>query len=303
MVIKEDLPHGIQFDCFGDVDADINFRLPEGAAESGIRVGLESVLKPYAGIPYLLEYRANPSTVRVIGPKDLNARTSDGDSAHIELEVKAEKAAPDLDEGNYTLNIRREGTRLTFTLVSEHGARVAIAIDDLDLSNWVFKDTRLVFRSPSVTPNIEVSSVEVQHRDVPEEELGFMKFREGEYNAAEKGLSDLATRDDHFKSAQAYMTLGMIHQITHGFWWKEKEDQYQKALGELTLFRTQIQQRRKDVTRDHSKYDQEEPGSAERYMAELKNAEDEANALATEIHTRHILRLRAAASGRRCRRS
>src|SRR5205823_4186696 len=98
-------------DCFGDVDAEIHLRLPEGAAEAGLRIALESVLKPYSGIPFMLEYRANPSVVRVIGPKDLNSHTSKGD-ADIELEVKAEKAAPDLDEGNYTLSIRREGTRL-----------------------------------------------------------------------------------------------------------------------------------------------------------------------------------------------
>ncbi len=283
----------IREDCFGDVDADIHFKIPEAIAEAGVRVGIESVLKPYAGIPFLFEYRTNPSTVRIIGPKNLNARTTSGDPGMIELEVKAEKQAPELDEGKYTLNIHREGTKLSFQLMPDRGSRsVSIAIDDIDLSNWVFKDTRLVFRTPSLVPPIEIQSVDVRHRDVPEEELGFMKFREGEYQAAEKGLQDLATRDDHFKSAQAYLSLGLINQITHiNSWWLEKPDMFQEALRELDTFRDQIKQRRQELTRDRAKYDHQEPGSADRFLQEVDNAEREAVSLATELHLRRILRL------------
>ena len=278
-------------ECLGDVDADIHFKIPESIAESGIRVGLDSFPKPFAGIPYLFEYHTNPSSVRIIGPKNLNKHTSEDDPSAVELEVKAEKMAPELDEGKYTINIHREGTKLSFTLMPERGSRsVSIAIDDLDLSNWVFKDTRLVFRAPSLSPAVEIQSVDVRHRDVPEEELGFMKFREGEYNAAEKGLQDLATRDDHFKSAQAYLSLGMIYQITHPKWWLDKKDMFQEGLHELDEFRDLGKARRQDLIKDRAKYDREESGSAERYLQEVDNAEREAQALATELRVRRIQR-------------
>ncbi len=290
MAIPEDREHGFRYDCLGDLDADIEFRLPEGAAESGFRIALESWPNElqWTGVPFILEYRSNPSMMRVIGPRDMQGFSQ---SSHpLELEVKAEKIAPDLDEGSYKLNMRREGTRLAFNLKSMRGLHAAIAIDDLALTNWMFKNSRLVFRSPSVLGNIEVSSIFVQHRDVPEEETSIVDFHIGEYKRAEVGLRDMLAREDHYKGARAYMTLGKIYQITRPKWWLDNEDMFQDALRELNLFRTEVQQRRADVNRNRSQYEREEAGSSERFLAELKNAEDETDALATEIHMHRIQR-------------
>ncbi len=217
-------PEELRF--YGDVDADVTFKLLDlreaesrhpGQKESfRLRFGLQSVssAKGFDGIPFIAEFYSG--RVRVIGPYDMYAHTSPSEGEHRgqpKLEIKAEKYAPTLIPGEYTLNLHRDGTSLRFRLSgpSEYPG-CTIEIKDLNLSNWVFKNTQLVVRD--LPPGAELQSAEVRRKygdDDPDRAFSF--FRVGDYNVAEAELKVIASGKDPLKRARARYQLGLIQEI------------------------------------------------------------------------------------------
>ncbi|MCY3021690.1 MAG: hypothetical protein NTW87_21980, partial [Planctomycetota bacterium] len=184
-----------------------------------LRVGLQSVAKGFDGIPFLAEFGGG--SVRVLGPLDLFTHTSfaDGDKkgqAPLKLEVKAEKDAPDFIPGQYTLKLHREGTALGFKLTGPQGfASVSVEIKDLNLSNWVFKNTQLIVRQPP--QGLQIAAAEVRRR-YGGGELGeaLRHFREGEYSVSETESKVIAAGErgeTHYQKARALFQLGLIQEI------------------------------------------------------------------------------------------
>ena len=139
----------------------------------------------------------------------------------LRLEVKAECEAPPLETGRYTLNIHREGMLLRFQLTSNN-ASTSLEIRDINLSNWVFKNTQIVVRN--IPPKgIKITSGEVRCKYGGDEEPAFRHFREGDYNAAEVESKHIIGEIDHSETrinsedwlriAGAYSTLGLIEEI------------------------------------------------------------------------------------------
>ena len=132
------------------------------------------------------------------------------------LEVKAEKDAPELVDGRYVLRIFRHGMNLSFQLNGLDGApSVGLEIRDVNLTNWVFKNTQLVIRQQPA--GMLVASAEVKHRYGGEKGDAFTHFNEGEYNVAEGELKAITERsgrtEDHLEKARAYHLLGLLREI------------------------------------------------------------------------------------------
>jgi serine/threonine protein kinase len=216
---------------FGDVEADVVFRLNENGVANGFRIGLQSSSsKEYDGIPYLAEYKGN--RLRLIGPVDLYVHTtSEAEKGPPRLEVKAEKEVSELISGDYTVKIHREGLNLSFQVVGPKLAmREKIEIRDLNLSNWVFKNTQLAVRTPPGA-GMEVVSAEVRRKFGGDEEPAFAYFRLGEYNVAERDLQVLAGGEDPMKKAHALYQLGMIQEIYHA----PQADEYRRKYADASL--------------------------------------------------------------------
>ena len=221
---------------FGDVDARICFTVGEWAPDRKLRIGLQSLANgAYDGIPYLVEYAGG--SVRLFGPVDLYSHTSvaDGDrkgAAQPKFEVKAEKEAPDLVPGRYTFTVHREGMLLSTLLAGPAAFQpVSLEIKDVNLSNWVFKNTQLVIRQPP--PGLLITSAEVQRKLGGEGGNAFSHFSEGEYNVAEGEFKAIEERgDDRFLKARAKFQLGLLQEICQPRSGKELT-YYTDALNEL----------------------------------------------------------------------
>jgi len=252
---------------YGDVDIDVTFSLndvpsPDKGEAPRIRIGLQSVgsSKGFDGIPFIAEFTSG--NVRVIGPADLYGHTGPGDGSSgkgpPKLEVKAEKIAPDLVPGEYTLNIHRDGTQLSFRLSgpAPHPG-CSIEFKDANLSNWVFKNTQLVVHDPP--PSLLVTAAEVRRKYGDDDDRAFSFFRAGDYNVAEAELKVLATGEDPFKRARAKYQLGMIQEICQP-----------QSGHELALYT--------DALEDLDRVESDDPRLRER------------SRLATELHLRKMVR-------------
>lgn len=212
-----------EFRFYGDVDANVEFNLSDAffapttdpLKAPRVRIGLQSMgsFKGYDGIPYVAEFGAG--SVRVIGPVDLYGHTSPSEGEKRgppRLEVKAEKQAPNLVPGQYTLNLHREGTALQFRLVGPAPfPGVSIEVKDPNLSNWVFRNTQLTVRDPN--PGVQILSAEVRRKYGDDDDPSFRFFRVGDYNVAEAELKVTASGQDAFKRARAKYQLGLIQEI------------------------------------------------------------------------------------------
>jgi serine/threonine protein kinase len=199
----------------GDIEGEMVFDLDEEAARAGVRIGLQSVeaQRDFDGIPLLFELKKGKA--RLIGPGDLFAYTHPrgGARPRLRLEVKAEMDAAQLTPGRYTLRFRREGLQLKFQL-SWPAPSVSVAkieIRDLCLSDWVFKNMRLVARQPH--PGFAAVAAEVRHKTGGDEDPAFRDFRLGDHYNAERDLQALAAGDDSYKKARALLCLGSIKEV------------------------------------------------------------------------------------------
>ena len=243
---------------FGDIEAQLSLTLAEWGPEKRLRIGLESQAAGHDSIPYLLEVAAG--SVRLIGPEDLYTYTSPGDAgnrlgrpppglppqpapgdpgnkrfAGPKLEIKAEKDAPDLVNGAYTLRILRDGMSLSFQLDGPPGFQaVALGIRDVNLSNWMFKTTQLIVVQPP--PGMTVTAAEIKHRVGGDERDAFRHFREGDYNTAEGELKAITESGeaDHAVKARAYHLLGLLREICQPNSGREL-GHYRDALTQLEL--------------------------------------------------------------------
>ncbi|MCK6471392.1 MAG: serine/threonine protein kinase [Planctomycetes bacterium] len=222
----------------GDIKAEIHFELAGDLGSQVIRAGLQSRDE---SIPYLLEI--GKGRVALHAPEALHG-VADAPGALSKMIVKAEKSIPELQKGTYTLRIEQEGLHLTFVVEPPAPAKpVSLAIWDMGLSHWKFKNTQLTFREPP--PGLAILSANVQWKTAPktmDKILQAMQyFYDGEHNRAEAEFKAYLENkneaggaqqnlDDALKDAQAYYFLGLIREL---FTQTPKDLYYQQALDTL----------------------------------------------------------------------
>ena len=295
----------------GDLEADIVFQLTEPGIDKLVRVGIQSNGKGHDGVPYLVEFRSG--LIRLIGPEDLYvyANTPKGQRPpQLKMVVKAEKRAPELLSGRYTLTVRRDGTYLSFRFRGP--VDVGIEIVDSNLTSFVFSETQLTFRPP-LPPGIKIESAEVRRKYGGEDEPGAKEFLKGDYYSAEDILkvvaeTEIQPGDDgaRLKKARALFQLGLIQEICQPAVVTEPP-QYAVALSELRQItgrkrqqeRNKLEAELKKIERERPKADEERHSlekDLQQFDKEQQRFEDDCRRLTQDLHVRRMSRAARARS-------